>query len=340
MFKWFMTKTLMTKIIIATSSVVVIGGATIGAIIVPKVIETKQEEQRQEQLRIEKEEDLANIAIELKTDRISIPYKGVTQGITIERYTNLDEAMPYEEGEVLDKEKLTEVLKELFIQSYTGGELKVDFDENINGYTKRGDYPITFTVTSEKGNTKSETATITVSNFYNAGIYLDKKDITITKGTAVNIMEGVKVDSILPKEEQGEIKTEGTVDTNTVGTYTIKYTYIPKEGLEGVAIGSDNVIKTYKVVEKTNVKLNTTYTSADELTEGIRVKIVFTSTNTFDYKAFWYRNNNADAGTYTGTYTSKGNKIVLNGTTFGKKYIIINNSDNTFIFDPEFHEPC
>lgn len=150
MFKWFMAKTLITKIIIVTSSVVVIGGATAGAIIIPKQIEIKEEEQRQEQIRLENEEDLTNISIKLKTDKISIPYKGVTQGITIERYEKLDEAMPYEEGEILDKAELTEVLKELFIENYTGGELTVDFDENINGYTRRGDYPITFTVTSEK----------------------------------------------------------------------------------------------------------------------------------------------------------------------------------------------
>ena len=68
MFKWFMAKTLITKIIIITSSVVVIGGATAGAIIIPKQIEIKKEEQRQEQIRLENEEDLANISIKLKTD--------------------------------------------------------------------------------------------------------------------------------------------------------------------------------------------------------------------------------------------------------------------------------
>ena len=266
MFKWFMAKTLITKIIIiVTSSVLVIGGATAGAIIIPKQIEVKKEEQRQEQIRLENEEDIANISIELKTDKISIPYKGVTQGITIERYENLDEAIPYEEGEILDKAKLTEVLKELFIENYTGGELTVDFDENINGYTKRGDYPITFTVTSEKGNTKSETAIIEVYNYVSVILHIPE-DITITKGTPVDIMEDVSFTSHLPKEAQGHIETEGTVDVNTVGTYTIIYRYIPKEGEHEAVMGQDygegRTTRTYQVVEKLSDNENSNVTTA------------------------------------------------------------------------------
>ena len=340
MFKWFMAKTLITKIIIVTSSVVVIGGATAGAIIIPKQIEIKKEEQRQEQIRLENEEDLANISIKLKTDKISIPYKGVTQGITIERYEKLDEAMPYEEGEILDKAELTEVLKELFIENYTGGELTVDFDENINGYTRRGDYPITFTVTSEKGNTKSETAIIQVYNYVSVTLGIPE-DKTIIKGTPVDIMEGVSFFSNLPKEEQGHIETEGTVDVNTVGTYTIKYIYVPKAGETEAVIGQDygegRTTRTFKVIEETkkpetttNVKLNTPYYAH---LDALVTKLVFTSSSEFT-------TNNVspnEGSIHRGKYTITEKNIILKYSDGLEKYIVIDNSNMEWYLDPDYY---
>lgn len=342
MFKWFMAKTLITKIIIVTSSVVVIGGATAGAIIIPKQIEIKKEEQRQEQIRLENEEDLANISIKLKTDKISIPYKGVTQGITIERYEKLDEAMPYEEGEILDKAELTEVLKELFIENYTGGELTVDFDENINGYTRRGDYPITFTVTSEKGNTKSETAIIQVYNYVSVTLGIPE-DKTIIKGTPVDIMEGVSFFSNLPKEEQGHIETEGTVDVNTVGTYTIKYIYVPKAGETEAVIGQDygegRTTRTFKVIEEpkkpettTNVKLNTPYYAH---LDALVTKLVFTSSSEFTTNNVSQYDTNPDI--HKGTYTVTEKNIILKYSDGLEKYIVIDNSNMEWYLDPDYY---
>lgn len=313
MFKWFMARTLITKIIIVTSSVVVIGGATAGAIIIPKQIEIKKEEQRQEQIRLENEEDMKNISIELSRDYITIPYKGVASGITIERYDNLDNVMPYEEGETLDKAELTEVLKELFVESYTGGELKVDFDENINGYTKRGDYPITFTVTSEKGNTKSETAILSVINYVYAELIIPE-DITIIKGTPVDIMEGVSFMSNLPEEEQGHIETEGTVDVNTVGTYTIKYIYVPKadETVQGQDNGNENfrTTRTFKVVDKLSIQEDKSYYDVSH-EKYIR----------FSGKYFNFHFDETDSNTYitvqyegNGEFSQNGNELTLNVT--------------------------
>ena len=258
MFKWFMTKTLITKIIIVTSSVVIIGGTTAGAIIVPKVIETKKEEQRQEQIRLENEEDLANISITLKRDKIygiTFPYKGVTQGVSIERYENFEKYLIDHEGNNPDygnKEALDKELINFFEENYTGGEITVEQNIDIN---TRGEYPVVFTVTSEKGNTKSATIKVTVWNYSKVNVYVDKTDITVTKGTNVDIMEGVTFDSILPEEEKGHIETVGTVDVNTAGTYTIIYKYIPKDEHEGVI---SEGTRTYKVVDETNVNNNKT----------------------------------------------------------------------------------
>ena len=342
MFKWFMAKTLITKIIIVTSSVVIIGGATAGAVIIPKEIEKHNQEQAEIQLQQEKEEDLKNISIKLSRDYITIPYKGVASGITIERYDNLDNVMPYEEGDTLDKAKLTEVLKELFIENYTGGELTVDFDENINGYTKRGDYPITFTVTSEKGNTKSETAILSVINYVYAELIIPE-DITIIKGTPVDIMEGVSFMSNLPEEEQGHIETEGTVDVNTVGTYTIKYIYVPKadETVQGQDNGNKNfrTTRTFKVIEETkkpetttNVKLNTPYYAH---LDALVTKLVFTSSSEFTTNNVSQYDTNPYI--HRGTYTVTEKNIILKYSDGLEKYIVIDNSNMEWYLDPDYY---
>lgn len=329
MFKWFMTKSIIAKVIIVTSTVVVVGGATAGAVIIPKVIETKKEEQRQEQLRREKEEDLANMSITLKRDEVSIPLNGVVQGITIDRYPDLEGAIPLKPGDELKKEELDKVLIDMFVENYIGGELTIDIDSNINESTT-GDYPVIFKVTSEKGNTKTENAKITVYNYFRPGLYVKNDTITITKGTQIDIMQDVDFDSNLPKEEQGHIETEGTVDVNTVGTYTITYKYVPKYSEKETE--SISATRTYKVIEKPNVKLNTKYTM--DFIENIGGEITFTSASEYKYTTTYSFGGNS--GIQTGTYTVKGNKVTLKSSSWGEKDAIINNSNNTFYFDLDY----
>ena len=157
----FMAKTLIAKIVIVSSTVVVVGGATTGAILIPKYIEQKKEEERQEQIRQENEADLANISINLKKDKYEVPLNGVTQGFSIERYENLEAVIPTKVGNEINKEEQIKVLTEMFVESYNGGELSVEVDPNLCD-SIRGDYNITFIVTSEKGNKKSATGVITV----------------------------------------------------------------------------------------------------------------------------------------------------------------------------------
>lgn len=334
MFKWFMAKTLMTKIIIVTSSVVVIGGVTAGAIIIPKQIEIKKEEQRQEQIRLENEEDLANMSIKIKGEYeqtgITMPLHGVTTGYTIERYDNFEKYLLNMDGYNTDygnKEELHKELINFFVESYTGGELTVEEDIDL---LKRGEYSIIFTVTSEKGNTKTATVPVKVLNYARVSVNVDKTDITITKGTNVDIMEGVTCDSILSEEEQGHIETEGTVDVNTVGTYTITYRYIPKDENEGILFEGT---RTYKVIEKPNVKLNTTYKAKDY---GWTTHLTFVSNSEFTYTTIY--NDGRNGGTTKGTYTVKENKVTLKSSDWGEKYIIINNSNNTWTLDPAYYE--
>ncbi|MCR5146713.1 MAG: hypothetical protein K6B70_05160 [Clostridia bacterium] len=329
MFKWFIAKSLVAKIIIVTSTVVLVSGATAGAIIIPKQIEIRKEEERQEQIRLENEEDLANISIELKRSEISIPLNGVVQGITIDRYPNLEEVIPLKTGEEIDKEKLTQVLKEIFVENYTGGELSVEYDSTINMAT-RGDYNVTFKVTSQKGNDKTENAKITVYNYFRPSVYIENETITVTKGTEIDIMQGVTFDSNLPEEEQGKIETTGTVDTDTVGTYEVIYTYIPQD--EEKEAPSFSQSRTYKIIEKPSVKLNTKYTMP--IVENIGGELIFTSSSNFKYTTIY--SGGTDGGSSTGTYTVNGNRVTLKNSNWGEKDVIINNSNNTFYFDLDY----
>ncbi len=338
MFKWFMAKSLVTKIIIVISSVVVIGGTTAGVIIIPKVIEQQQQEQlereQQEQLQKEKEEDLANMKLVIKEDHreegIYLPLNLVTQGIQTVRYPEIEHAFsPVDDTK--DKEELKNALIKELIENYEGGELTVEEDINIH---KRGDYEVKFILTSEKGNTKTETVKVTVWNYFrpNINVEIGTETITVTKGTNVDIMKDISFSSNLPKEEQGHIETEGTVDVNKVGTYTIKYKYIPKEGTEENPLVRDDDKRIYKVIEKPNVKLNTDYILKDY---GWTAHLKFISNSEFTYTTIYDEGGNG--GTHRGTYTVKGNKVTLKCSDWGEKYFVINNNNNTFSLDPQFY---
>lgn len=310
MFKWFMAKTLITKIIIVTSSVVVIGGVTAGAIIIPKQIEIKQEEQRQEQIRLENEEDLAKMSIKIKGEYeatgITMPLKGITTGHTIERYDNFEKYLLNIDGyntNYGNKEELHKELINFFVESYTGGEITVE--ENIDLYT-RGEYPITFTVTSEKENTKSVTVLVKVLNYARVSVNVDKTDITITKGTDVDIMEGVTFDSILPEEEKGHIETEGTVDINTVGTYKITYRYIPKDEHEGVI---SEGTRTYKVIDNLSIKEGKMYVLRNDNYTG-SINLHKDSLNLDSFTCYIEKIGDIEYY-YSGEYKQNGENITL-----------------------------
>lgn len=334
MFKWFMAKSLITKIIIVTSSVVVIGGTTAGVIIIPKVIEQQQQEQlekeQQEQLQKEKEEDLANMSLVIKEDLkngINLPLNMVVQGVKPVRYNEIEKAFSFADDTNYKEELKKGLIKEL-VESYSGGELTVE--ENIDIH-KKGDYPVKFILTSEKGNTKTETVKVTVCNYYRVKIYMESgtENITVEKGKQVDVMNGVNFDSNLPKEEQGHIETEGTVDINKVGTYKITYKYIPKDENEGII---SEGTRTYKVIEKPNVKLNTDYILKDY---GWTAHLKFISNSEFTYTTIYDEGGNG--GTQRGTYTVKGNKVTLKCSDWGEKYFVINNNNNTFSLDPQFY---
>lgn len=219
--------------------VIIIAGAIIAsaAIAVPKIIEHIEEVRYQQEMQL----DLDNIKIELKTDKIILPYQGTYNQRLFENEYSLDL------GKVNDYKQY-----ESLINSYTGGTLEITGNIDINTI---GIYEINYKVTSEKGNTKIATILVEVKDYMEPAINIGDRTITIEKGTSVNILEGVTAeDNVDSKEElTAKIVTEGDVDVNKIGSYEIKYRVTDNAGL------SAEETRIYKVIEKKTAQIGVTY---------------------------------------------------------------------------------
>jgi len=92
--------------------------------------------------------------------------------------------------------------------------------------------------------------------------------------------------------------------------------------------------KSSKAKEIKGVKLNTVY----NYNTYYPVKLTFTSKKNFK----WQNKRDLTSGpwitTFTGTYTVKGNKVTVKMSVNGeKKYLVIDNSNNTFKLDPKIY---
>lgn len=219
--------------------VIIIVGAIIAsaAIAVPKIIEHIEEVKYQQEMQL----DLNNIKIELKTDKITLPYQGAYNQKLFENQYNIDlkKINDYKQYESL-------------INSYTGGTLEITGNIDINTI---GTYEINYKITSEKGNTKTATISVEIKDFMQPAISIGDRTITIEKGTKVDVLEGVTAeDNVDSKEElTAKIVTEGEVDINKIGSYEIKYRVTDNAGL------SAEETRTYKVVEKKTAQIGVTY---------------------------------------------------------------------------------
>lgn len=238
----FLAKSLLTKILITGSTVVIIGGSVAGTIIIPKKVEEHKEEVRQEEIKLEKEEDLKNISITLKEDISSIQLP--LNGDCPPRFDNTYKGILFNENNEIIYNAF-----EQYIENYSGGKLSITGNIDLSNV---GQYTVTYNVTSEKGNIKSIEQNIEVWDFTSGAlspIADGRTNITVYKGNAVDIMEGITFG------EDFEIKVNGTVDTNTVGIYTVEYV---AESKKPYTYGSMLGVRTYNVKEK-ETKLSGTY---------------------------------------------------------------------------------
>lgn len=61
---------------------------------------------------------------------------------------------------------------------------------------------------------------------------IDTEDVSIREGESFNILDGVKAEDSSDNDLTKKIKTEGTVDVNTPGTYTVHLSVTDKKGKE------------------------------------------------------------------------------------------------------------
>lgn len=275
-----MKKNLIIKIIIGIFAVGTV--ATTSVIVVPKVMNNIE----QRKIEQEKQQDLDNISLSLKQQELILPYQGAYNQNLYDNQFDLDIL----EG-VADNTKY-----ERFVEDYKGGNLTITNNININ---EIGEYEVIYTVTSEKENQKTEKLIVKVQDMMKPQINIANETIEIYKGTEVNVMEGVTAEDNVDSAEEltAKITTEGTVDTNTIGEYTITYKVTDNSGLsaEGTRI--------YKVVEKKEVKIGSTYSHRiynENYTNGYADStVIFKTGNKIDYKEV----SDMAIFNYKGTYT-------------------------------------
>lgn len=69
----------------------------------------------------------------------------------------------------------------------------------------------------------------------NVAPVITTEDVTIDEGTDLNILDGVTAKDNVDKDVTDQIQTEGTVDTQTPGTYEVKLSVTDKAGNTGTA---------------------------------------------------------------------------------------------------------
>ena len=264
--------------IIATGTVV-----TTSIVVVPKVVKQVEENRIQK----EKEEDLKQVEISLSQDELILPYLGhYNENI----YENTD-------SDIL--ENTTDYTKyQKFVSNSQGGNLNITGNVDINAI---GDYEVIYTVTTEKGNSKTAKLNVKVQDMMRPEIYIENETIEVEKGQEVNVLDGVTVgDNVDTAEDlMSKIEVEGTVDTNTVGEYKITYR------VKDTAGWSCERTRTYKVEEKPHITIGANYNYNKN---GYSISLCFTSSSNFEISS---GSEASECYITKGTYKVSGNNITL-----------------------------
>lgn len=230
-----MKKKLMVKIIICSVLILVVALTIV--LVVPIVTKQIEENKQQEEMR----QDLDNMNITLKQESLLLPYQG-----------KYDKGLYENENNDIIENSQDYAKYEKFVQVYNGGKLEIVGNVDISTI---GEYEINYTITSEKGNTKTQKMKVEVKDLKKPELHIKNETIEINVGTKVDILDGITVEDNVDNAEElkTKITTKGTVDTNKIGEYTITYKVTDSAGL--ICEKS----RTYKVTEKKNIKVGTTY---------------------------------------------------------------------------------
>ena len=166
-----------------------------------------------------------------------------------------------------------------------------------------GTYTITYSASDASQNTGYATRTVNVVDTTNPVV-------TVTGDNPATVELGDTYTDAGATTTEGTVSSSGTVDTSTVGTYTITYSATDDSGNVGTATRTVNVVDTTApVVTVTGgtdtVELGATWTDAGATATDLSGTVTVVTTGTVDTDT---------VGTYTITYTStdaSGNALSL-----------------------------
>ena len=161
-----------------------------------------------------------------------------------------------------------------------------------------GSYQITYTATDLDGNTATATRTVNVVDTTNPVV-----TVTGANPATVELGETYTDAGATATDASGSVTvvTTGTVDTTTVGAYTLTYTSTDASGNSGTATRTVNVVDTTDPVvtvtgdNPATVELGDTYTDAGATATDASGSVTVVTTGTVD---------TTTVGAYTLTYTS------------------------------------
>lgn len=191
---------------------------------------------------------------------------------------------------------------------------KVTVDGKVDIF-KAGTYELTYTVKDSKGHQVTAKQTVTVKEKEEtkdeSPVLKVPSETTITEGDKFDPMNDVSATDKEDGEITPEVKYEGHIDTNTPGTYTIKYTV--KDSAGHLATQTQTIIVNEKPVEdkapELTVPKETVLTIDDKFDPMSGVKAIdkedgdITSKVTIDGKV-----DTTKTGTYVLSYTVKDSK--------------------------------
>jgi len=225
---------------------------------------------------------IIGIVVIVKKQKENAEYDNITLEVK-------DEYIEVNYGDTLSTEEI--------LLHYGGGELSVK--DNVD-YQKIGEQKIFYNVTSENGFKKSKVVTVNIKDKEAPTIFLSGENITVELGKEADILSGVSVSDNYDEDLTDKIVVTGEVDTETEGTYEIKY---------DVKDSSNNSAETktrkYIVKEKLTLEIGKTYTLQNSQPDNSKRMYTIELQEDGDVEVNFI-NDGTDSGRFLGEYYFTG----------------------------------
>lgn len=133
-----------------------------------------------------------------------------------------------------------------------------------------GEYTVTYTGEDFDGNTDSDTRTVTVEDTTNPEVTITGEDVTMAVGDSYTDAGAAATDAC---DGSIDVTTSGTVDTDTVGEYTVTYAAVDGEGNEATATRTVTITEAVEEdSEEPVVSVRTNGKFVQVFEDGVRVQ--------------------------------------------------------------------